>query len=207
MENSFTAMTVDTYSQELASKAPVPGGGGAAAVCGALACALGCMVGNLTIGKAKYAANEPRLRVLGERAEALRRELLLLSDADAAAFAPLSKAYGLPKDDPAREETLERCLLAAAEPPMEILRRSCEMIRLSEEYAALGSVLLLSDAGCAATLAAASAKAAALNVQVNTRLMKNRSRAQAMDRELESLLAEALPLADKVYRQVAEALK
>ena len=68
-------------------------------------------------------------------------------------------------------------------------------------------MLLLSDAGCAATLAAASAKAAALNVQVNTRLMKNRSRAQAMDRELESLLAEALPLADKVYRQVAEALK
>ena len=207
MDSSFSDMTVDMYTQALASKAPVPGGGGAAAICGALACALGCMVGNLTIGKAKYAANEPRLRVLGERAETLRKELLLLSDADAAAFAPLSKAYGLPKDDPSRNDTLERCLLAAAEPPMEILRRSCEMIQLSEEYADLGSTLMLSDAGCAAALAAAAAKAAALNVQVNTKLMKNRSRAQAIDREMEILLEEALPLSEKVYRQVVEALK
>lgn len=206
MADSLCENSVTGFAQALASAAPVPGGGGAAAVVGALAAALGSMVGNLTVGKKKYAANEPRLLELGERAESLRRELLAQADADAEAFEPLSRAYGIPKDAPGREEELERCLRAAAEPPMAILRLSCQVIALAEEYARLGSRLMVSDAGCSAALGVAAVKAAALNVRVNTRLMRDREYAGALDRETGALLSEYLPLGEKVYGDVTAVL-
>ena len=206
MADSLCEKSVTEFSTALASAAPVPGGGGAAAVVGALAAALGSMVGNLTIGKKKYASNEPRLRELGDRAEELRTELLAQVEADALAFEPLSRAYGIPKETPGREEELEACLHAAAEPPMSILRLSCEVVALSEEYARLGSRLMISDAGCCAALAVAAVKAAALNVRVNTRLMKDRAYADVLDREADKLLAHALPLGEGVYDQVASQL-
>ena len=104
---------VDKFLETLASKAPAPGGGGAAALCGAVGIALGNMVGNLTIGKKKYADVQEDIKALNEKAEELRAEFLALIDADAAAFRPLSRAYGIPKDDPARAEVMEAALLAA----------------------------------------------------------------------------------------------
>ena len=110
-------LSLRDFSAALASKAPSPGGGGASALCGALAAALGSMVGALTVGKKQYAANESALLALGEKAEQARLELLALIDGDEAAFAPLAAAYAMNRDDPARAETIERCLgLAAAAP-------------------------------------------------------------------------------------------
>ncbi len=206
MADSLCEKSVTEFSSDLASAAPVPGGGGAAAVVGALAAALGSMVGNLTIGKKKYVQNEPRLRELGDRAEELRTELLAQVEADAHAFEPLSRAYGIPKDTPGREEELEACLHTASEPPMAILRLSCEVVALAEEYARLGSRLMISDAGCSAALAVAAVKAAALNVRVNTRLMRDRTFADGLDRETDELLAHTLPLGERVYNQVADQL-
>ena len=206
MADSLCDKSITEFALDLASAAPVPGGGGAAAVVGALAAALGSMVGNLTVGKKKYAQNEPRLLELGARAEELRNELLSQVEADALAFEPLSRAYGIPKDTPGREEELEACLHAAAEPPMAILRLSCEVAALSEEYARLGSRLMISDAGCSAALAVAAIKAAALNVRVNTRLMRDRAYAAGLDRETDELLAQNLPLGERVYDQVAAEL-
>lgn len=113
--------SVNDFTAALASKASVPGGGSASALAGALAAALGGMVGELTVGKKKYAAVEPILRELLDEAEKLRGQLLECVEKDAAALAPLAKAYAIPKDAPARAETLEACLLAAAAPPMEVL--------------------------------------------------------------------------------------
>ncbi len=116
--------SLEQFSAKLASAAPTPGGGGAAALAGALAVALGNMVGSLTVGKKKYADVEDRIKELNAASEELRGKLLAQMDEDAKAFEPLSKAYGIPKDAPGRDEELERCLHAAAEPPMNILRLS-----------------------------------------------------------------------------------
>lgn len=104
---------VGKFLAALASAAPAPGGGGAAALCGALAIALGNMVGNLTLGKKKYAGVQDDITALNARAESLRLDFLALIDADAAAFEPLSRAYGIPKDDPGRAEIMEAALLRA----------------------------------------------------------------------------------------------
>ena len=191
----------------LASKAAVPGGGGAAALVGAAGVALGNMVGCLTEGKKKYADVEADIQRLNARAGELRRELEGLVEADAEAFAPLAKAYSIPKDDPARAEIMEKALDAACAVPLEILEKCAEGVALAEEYAAKGSVLAVSDAGCAALFCKAAMQAAGLNVAINTRLMADREKAAALDKKAGALLAEYGPRADAVYTQVNGQLK
>lgn len=195
------------FLSALASKAAVPGGGGAAALVGAAGVALGNMVGCLTEGKKKYAAVEEDIQRLNARAGELRRELEGLVEADAAAFAPLAKAYSIPKDDPTRAEIMEKALDAACAVPLEILEKCAEGVALAEEYAAKGSVLAVSDAGCAALFCKAAMEAAGLNVAINTRLMADREKAAALDKKAGALLAEYAPRADAVYTRVKEQLK
>ncbi len=191
------------FLEELASKSAVPGGGGAAALVGAVGAALGNMVGALTLGKAKYAAAEPDIRALNERAEALRKRLEGLVKADAEAFAPLARAYSIPKDDPARAGIMAEALDAAAAVPLEIMAACCEAVALLEEYAAKGSALAVSDAGCGAAFCRAALAAASLNVAVNTRLMADRGRAAALDAQAGALLEEYIPRADAVFAAVS----
>ena len=194
---------VDRFLETLASSAPTPGGGGAAALCGALGIALGNMVGSLTLGKKKYADVQEDIAALNQRAEALRLNFVALIDADAEAFAPLSKAYGIPNDDPARAEVMETALKRAAEPPLEIMRKCAAALDVIADYAAKGSVLAISDAGCAAALAIAAMKAAALNVRINTKSMTDRETADKMNAETDALLAEYEETARKIYENVA----
>ena len=128
-------------------------------------------------------------------------------DEDAKAFEPLSKAYGIPKDDPTRDQVLEECLHNAAEPPMNILRLSCEAMDLIAEYAEKGSRLVISDAGCAAAMAEAAIRSAALNVAINTRLMKDRDYAEKMNEELDALVAKYVPMAEEAFELVYGGLR
>lgn len=194
---------VDKFLEVLASSAPTPGGGGAAALCGALAIALGNMVGSLTLGKKKYADVQEDIASLNARAEALRADFIALIDADAEAFAPLAKAYSIPKDAPERAEVMEAALKRAAEPPLEIMRRSAEALDVIADYAAKGSALAISDAGCAAALAIAAMKAAALNVRINTKSMTNRATAEKMNAETDGLLAKYTQIAEEIYENVS----
>ena len=206
MEQSCTR-----FLAELAGKAPVPGGGGASALVGAAGVALGNMVGCLTAGKKKYAAVEADIQALNAKAEALRRELEALVQADAEAFAPLAAAYGLPKDTPAqaahKAAVLEAALDTACAVPLEIMQKCAEGIVLVEEYAAKGSVLAVSDAGCAAALCKAALQSASLNVFINTKLMTDRPRADALDAQADALLNEYIPRADAVFASVTNKLR
>ena len=193
---------VDKFLTELASSAPTPGGGGAAALCGALGIALGNMVGSLTLGKKKYADVQEDIAALNSRAEALRADFVALIDADAAAFAPLSRAYGIPKDDPARAEIMEAALKRAAEPPLEIMRKCAEALDVIADYAAKGSALAISDAGCAAALTIAAMKAAALNVRINTKSMADREAADKMNAEAAGLYEKYEKEAEEIYQNV-----
>ena len=194
--------TCQGFLDALASKAPVPGGGGASALVGALGAALCTMVGNYTVGKKKYADVEEDVKALMARAEDIRARLLALVDADAEAFEPLSKAYAIPKDDPSREAVMEKCLQDAAATPMAILRLSCEAIDLHREMLDKGSVIMLSDVGTGVVFCQSALQGAALNVRVNTKSMTDRAFAQAMDEEVDALVEKYSVIARQVYDAV-----
>ena len=198
--------TIDEFNELLASCSPVPGGGGVSALAAALGAGLGVMVGRLTAGKKKDEAQEAELLKLTVEADALRLRLLELVDEDAKCFEPLSKAYSLPKDTPGREEIMEDCLKLAASAPMEVMHVSCRAIELMEGFARLGSFLTVSDAGCGAELCRAALRSAALNVFVNTRLMKNRDKVEEINREARAMLEKYVPMAENIYRSVLERL-
>ena len=193
---------IEKFLEALASSAPTPGGGGAAALCGALGIALGNMVGSLTLGKKKYADVQEDIAELNAKAEALRAGFVALVDADAEAFAPLSRAYSIAKDDPARDEIMEPALLKAAEAPLEIMRKCAEALDLISGYAAKGSALAISDAGCAAVCVKAALQAASLNVFINTRTLKNREAAEEMNAKCLGMLDKYGAMADEIFETV-----
>ncbi len=203
----FSRYRIDDFLSQLASKEAVPGGGGASALAGALGAALGCMVGNLTVGKAKYKDVETDMYLLMSEAEQIQKELTALIQKDADGFAPLSKAYAKDKHDPDYEEVMERCLRQAAQTPLEIVRLSCRMIELQRQFADKGSVLAISDAATGVELCRAAMYGGAVNVLVNTRLMKDRVYAKRMDDEVNALMAKYRPIAEDVYDSVYKRLK
>lgn len=202
MENRMIEKSLNDFAACLASKAPVPGGGGTAALAGALAAALGSMVCELTLGKKKYAPYEEELRGAADRAARLRTELLALVDADAAAFEPLSRAYAIPKDAPERAEVMEEALKAASEPPMEMARRCAQAVELLSGLAEKCSVLAVSDVGVGAQLAKAALMSAGLNVRVNAKAMADRDYARSLLREVNTLEQRYAPLAETTYARV-----
>lgn len=203
----FSKFPIDAFLQALASRDAVPGGGGASALTAALGAALGSMVANLTVNKAAYQDVEEDMYCLMSEAEQIREELEKLVQKDAEAFAPLSEAYGMDKTAPNYRETMERCLRQAAQPPMEILRLSCRMIELHREFAEKGSRLAVSDAGTGAALCWAAMSGAALNVLVNTRLMRDRVYARKLNDEVDRLTRKYGPIAKATYEQVYQKLK
>ena len=203
----LTKSSCEGFLESLASKAPVPGGGGAAALVGAAGVALGNMVGSLTVGKKKYAAVEADLRTLNARAKVLRRRLEALVQADAEAFMPLAAAYGLPKEQAHKAAVLEQALDGACAVPLETMEACCEGIALAQEYAAKGSALAVSDAGCAALFCKAALQASGLNVSINTKLMADRAHAEALNAKADALLAQYVPLADTLYEKMATQLR
>ncbi|MDR1796652.1 MAG: cyclodeaminase/cyclohydrolase family protein [Clostridiales Family XIII bacterium] len=196
------------FAEALASKEPAPGGGGASAYVGALAAALGAMVGSLTLGKKKYADVQDEIEALLAQSAALRERLQDLVAEDAAVFVPLSKAYGLPagtdEEKRVKEETLEVALRAASDVPVAIMEASCEAIDLARLYAEKGSRLALSDAGVSALFAKAALAGAGLNVFINTKLMQDRAYAEALNEKTERMLAEYERKADDVYDLVRQ---
>lgn len=199
-------LSCEAFLEDLAGSAPAPGGGGAAALVGAAGAALGNMVGSLTVGKKKYAAVEADILILNRRAVALRKRLEGLVQADADAFTPLAAAYKLPKETPEQQAhkaaVLETALEGACAVPLEIMSACCEGIALAAEYAEKGSVMAVSDAGCAALFCKAALQAAGLNVSINTRLMADNARATALNTQADAMLAEFVPQADQIYEKL-----
>jgi len=199
--------TFAEFIHDLSSKAAVPGGGAASALVGEVGIALGSMVGNLTVGKKKYAdVEEDIVELIGKAAE-LQEKLLDLVDEDIAAFEPLSKAYGIPKDDPCRAERMEEALRTAAATPLDIMRASARAIELQGEFASKGSVLAVSDAGVGALCCKAALQGAGLNVFINTKTMSDREYAAAIESEADALLEKYCPMADAIYDSVYARLR
>ena len=207
----FYKMECDKFSEVLASKDAVPGGGGASAMVAALGAALGSMVANLTVGKKKYADVEEEIIKLRTRANELREQFLILIQKDADNFEPLAKAYGMPKDTPEEQKekarVMEQALKDACSVPMEIMRLCCETIDLQDEFAHKGSTLAVSDAGVGVEFSKAALRGASLNVFINTKLMTDREYADSVNAEANDLLKKYVAKADAVFDYVEGCLK
>ena len=186
----------------LASDAPAPGGGGAAALVGAIGTALGNMVGSLTVGKKKYAEVEAEIIELKAKCDALQTELLNQVEADEVNFLPLAKAYGIPKDDPNRDKVMEEATIIACSTPMHIMELCCEAIDAIAVFAEKGSRLAVSDAGCGAVCCKAALQAASLNVFINTKSLKNREVAEEMNAKCIGMLDKYCAMADEIFAEV-----
>ena len=198
-------MTMETcrkFVEVLASDAPAPGGGGAAALVGAIGTALGNMVGSLTVGKKKYADVQDEIIALKAKCDALQTELLNQVEMDEINFLPLAKAYGIPKDDPTRDAVMEEATIIACSTPMKIMELCCEAIDYIAVFAEKGSRLAVSDAGCAAVCCKAALQAASLNVFINTKTLKNREVAEDMNRKANLMLNKYGDIADDIFTSV-----
>lgn len=204
-------LTVSTFLEELSSKKPTPGGGGAAALGGAQGVALGEMVINLTLGKKKYADVEEEMQLLLVRLEEIRTEFLRLADEDARVFAPLAAAYGLPsgteEEKKHKEEVLETHLLAASLVPKTVMEQAVEAIKIMDILAHKGSRLAVSDVGVGVSFLRTALLGAKMNVSINTKFMKQRETARQLDQEASVLAETGRKLSDMIYENVEAALK
>ena len=196
MAERLTDRSCSEFASVLAAKESVPGGGGAAALVGALGVALCSMVGNFTAGKGRFADVEDDIQRMLSEAETVRERLIELVEEDAEAFYPLSKAYGIPRDDPRRAEVLEKAAKNACGAPLEMMRQICHAIELLEEMGAKGSRMLYSDIGCGALMCRAALEAASLNVFVNTKTLADRDFAKKAEEECDEMLVAYIPRAE-----------
>ena len=195
-------LSLNEFTNQLSSAAPVPGGGGASALMGAVSASLCSMVGNLTSGKKKYAEYQQDIERIIADAVRLNEDMLALIEKDAEAFEPLAKAYSIPKEEPGRDEILEKALYEAALAPLEIVKKSAEVSALINELTVKGSRLAISDVGVAASACVACAKGASMNVYINTKLMKNREVAADLNKQTLSLVDEVIKVCDAAYEEV-----
>ncbi len=198
----FAQASCTEFVTVLASNAPVPGGGGASALVGAIGTALGNMVGSLTVGKKKYAGVEEEIIALKAKCDQLQKDLLDQIALDAKGFEPLAKAYGIPKDDPNRDKVLEEATIVACQVPVKIMELCCEALDAIQVFAAKGSRLAVSDAGCGAVCVKAALQAASLNVFINTKTLQNRELAEEMNRKCLGMLDKYCAMADEIFETV-----
>ena len=207
----FSTSTCTEFVEVLASKAPVPGGGGASALVGAVGTALGNMVGSLTVGKKKYADVEDEMYELKAKCDQLQKDFLRLIERDAEVFEPLSKAYGMPKEteeeQAEKEKVMEAALKNAAEAPLCIMKTivdTMEMIRVLGEK---GSRLAVSDAGVAILFAQAALEGASLNIFINTKMMKDQEEAERLNCLADQLIATGKELKETTYDAVLKSIR
>lgn len=195
-------LTAEEFLTQLASDAPVPGGGGGAAMAGALAAALSSMVANLTIGKEKFAVQEAECKALLRQAEALRQEFLQLAEADAQVFAAFMDCCRLPKataaEKAARAEAMRGAARQAAGVPLQIALQSARVLQLADRLALIGNPGLITDAACSALLARAALRCAVYNVLINLKLTQD----DAFNEDALAQLAAAQKQAAELERKV-----
>lgn len=203
--------TVEAFLEDLSSKQPTPGGGGASALAGALGAALGRMVANLTVGKKKYGDVEEEMKHLLSWMKDLQRDFVELADQDAQVFAPLARCYSLPasteQEKAYKEEQMETCLENASYVPLKIMKKAVELLEMMGVLEKKGSRMAVSDVGVGVQCIRAAVLGAVMNVYINTKSMKNREKAEELNARAERLVLEGTALADEIYAGVLKTLR
>ncbi len=206
----YVEKPIIVFIDKLASRSPEPGGGSVSALVGALGAALVSMVGNLTLGKEKYAGVQDQVEELLKSSEKVRDELQGLIQKDTEVYSDVSAAFKLPRET--EEEKTERtarvqkALKLATEVPAGIAEKCLEVARLSETSAEIGNVGAVSDAGVAVLLAEAAAQSAALNVKINVNSIEDRDFSDSKWARIQEILKETAVLRDRVVKVTYEKL-
>ncbi|WP_034210570.1 cyclodeaminase/cyclohydrolase family protein [Lachnospira multipara] len=207
----MSSNSIDSFIEELSSKAAVPGGGGACGLVAAVGMSLGNMVMALTDGKKKYAKYQEEVEETIKKASILTKDLLECMDKDAKAFEPLSKAYALPKETREeieyRDKVMEEALLAAAKAPLEMMELILDAMKMIDRIAQIGSRLALSDAGVGISMCNSAMEGASLNVYINTKLMKNTKEAKVLELRADELRKQASEIATKTFDYVLKEIR
>lgn len=206
----ITQRPVETFLNDLASAAPTPGGGSAAAVIGAMGAALLSMVCNVTMGKKGMEAVAPDMQAVRDESERLRARLTAMVAEDVAAFDGLMAAYRLAKSNDEeksrRAEAIQANLRAATETPLACARACAEVVMLARSAAEKGFAGVVSDAGVGVLAANSALRSAALNVYINAPSLKDRTYAAAAAAEIESLLGRCARESEAVFELVRSRL-
>ncbi len=202
----LTQLSSKEFAFELASKKPVPGGGGAAALVGALGAALNTMVANFSVGKKKFVDYKEKHEDIIRRGEVLRNKLIDLIDKDAENFEPLSKAYSMPssteEERVKKEDTLQKCLKVACSAPLEILQYTYEAILLHNEIVDISSKTIISDVGVGVQCLKASLYSAYLNIEINIKSMNDEVYVLKVRENSKKMVEEGSKIADEVFEKV-----
>lgn len=198
--------SIQTFLDQLASKAATPGGGSVAALMGAQSAALTSMVCHLTLGKEKYAAVENDMQALLIQAENLRAQLTAMIQTDIDVFNRLMACYALAKnteaEQNARSAAIQTELKQATDIPLACAKACAEAIAISRIAAEKGSRAVISDAGAAVMTAYSGLKTAALNVYINANSLKDRKFAEEKLAELALILQGADIMTEEIYQHV-----
>ena len=206
----ITERPVDKFLDELASGAPTPGGGSAAAIMGAMGAALISMVCNVTIGKKGHESVEAEMASVRDESEKLRARLTAMVAEDVTAFDGLMAAYRMPKntdeEKTRRAAAIQLSLRAATEAPLACARACAQVVALSRRAAEKGYAGVVSDAGVGVLAAHSALRSAALNVYINAPSLKDRVFAAAAIAELEKLTADCARESEVVFALVRSRL-
>lgn len=206
----LTELSSAEFLTKLASESPVPGGGGGAAMAGALAAALGSMVGNLTVGKEKFAESEAEVQEILKELELQRARCLQLVEEDAEVFADFMACYKLPKATDEEKAERSRAISAAAKKaanvPLEIGRVSLKVLEAAVRLVVIGNPNVITDGAVSALLARAALRSAAYNVRINLPLTKDAAYSEALGAELVAMDAKAAALEQEVLKKTDAAL-
>ncbi len=207
----FRNKSIEEFIEVLSSKEPVPGGGGASALAGTMGTALARMVGNLTLGKKKYIDVQEDISVLQQKTLILTGELMDLIDKDAEVFLPLSKAYSLPgatlEEREYKDRVMEEALNIACSVPVMIMEKSYQMLLLLGEYADKGLKIAISDVAVSSVMLRAAISGASVNVYINTKIMKDRNKAEELNSHCDDLMQKGIDLADEIFERVEKKLR
>ncbi len=207
----FRNKSIEEFIEVLSSKEPVPGGGGASALAGTMGTALARMVGNLTLGKKKYIDVQEDISVLQQKTLILTGELMDLIDKDAEVFLPLSKAYSLPgatlEEREYKDRVMEEALNIACSVPVMIMEKSYQMLLLLGEYADKGLKIAISDVAVSSVMLRAAITGASVNVYINTKIMKDRNKAEELNSHCDDLMQKGIDLADEIFERVEKKLR
>ena len=202
--------SVGEFLDGLASSAPTPGGGSAAALAGALGAGLVSMVCQFTVGREKYAEVEDDMQRVLARCEELRAELQAAVEGDIEAYGSYGRASSMSRDSEeeksARAEALQAALRESTEVPLGVAERCAELLELAVEAAEKGNVYLISDAAVGAEMAAAARASAELNVRLNAGGLEDHGYARACEERLAAVEARSpgRELAERATRIVEE---
>ena len=201
MSERLIDRTLRSFSEELGSERPVPGGGSAAAYAGALGAALCAMVLRISAKKSE----EPLADRITEL-DNLRGDFLRLVDDDSAAFARVSEAMKMPRgtseEKAARKERLQAGFLAAARVPLEVAKTSRRLLEACDRGTSLASPMTISDIGVGALMAQTAMRGAALNVMVNLASLDDAGQVKALSEELDRVMDGTDEIAERVQDHV-----